>query len=146
MNKEKHIRFDWAIKRLLRQKANFVILEGFLSELLFDDIKIQEIIESEGNKEEALDKFNRVDILVKDKNDDLILIEVQNEKQDDYFHRMNYAQAKLISEHIHAGDEYNKICFSNTCRAYTVCCFAYLYKNVYICSINSLQKFIAVPR
>ena len=25
------IRFDWAIKRLLRQKANFVVLEGFLS-------------------------------------------------------------------------------------------------------------------
>ena len=37
---KKLIRFDWAIKRLLRIKANFVVLEGFLSELLFDDIKI----------------------------------------------------------------------------------------------------------
>ena len=26
---DKYIRFDWAIKRLLRQKANFDVLEGF---------------------------------------------------------------------------------------------------------------------
>jgi hypothetical protein len=30
MEKSNYIRFDWAIKRLLRQKANFVVLEGFL--------------------------------------------------------------------------------------------------------------------
>lgn len=28
---EKLIRFDWAIKRLLRDKANFSVLEGFFS-------------------------------------------------------------------------------------------------------------------
>lgn len=30
---EKLVRFDWAIKKILRSKANFGILEGFLSEL-----------------------------------------------------------------------------------------------------------------
>ncbi|MCI5211627.1 MAG: hypothetical protein D3910_23250 [Candidatus Electrothrix sp. ATG2] len=35
---KRHIRFDWTIKRLLRQKANFGILEGFLSELLKEDV------------------------------------------------------------------------------------------------------------
>ncbi|MCU0375705.1 MAG: hypothetical protein MUF24_10390 [Chitinophagaceae bacterium] len=34
------ISFDWAIKRLLRQKANYAILEGFLSELLRRDVVI----------------------------------------------------------------------------------------------------------
>ena len=34
----KLVSFDWAIKRLLRSKANFGVLEGFLSELLRDDI------------------------------------------------------------------------------------------------------------
>jgi len=34
------IRFDWAVKRLLRNKANYGILEGFLSELTGEDIKI----------------------------------------------------------------------------------------------------------
>ncbi|MBP7215526.1 MAG: hypothetical protein KBA52_07820 [Candidatus Kapabacteria bacterium] len=47
---KKLIRFDWAIKRLLRNKSNFVVLEGFLSELLFDDIKIEQILESESNQ------------------------------------------------------------------------------------------------
>ena len=109
MAAQKHIRFDWAIKRLLRQKANFDVLEGFLSELLKFDVKIQEILESEGNKQDESDKFNRVDLLAKDENDDLILIEVQNEKEHDYFHRMNYAQAKLITEHIDSGDDYAQV-------------------------------------
>lgn len=58
------ISFDWALKRLLRNKANFAILEGFLSELLKEDISIQEILESESNKEDRRDKYNRVDIKV----------------------------------------------------------------------------------
>ena len=36
-----------------------------------------EILESESNKENEEDKHNRVDILVKDQNGDLIIIEVQ---------------------------------------------------------------------
>ncbi|MCL2131193.1 MAG: Rpn family recombination-promoting nuclease/putative transposase, partial [Lentimicrobiaceae bacterium] len=58
------ISFDWAMKRLLRSKANFDVLEGFLSELLRREIKIKNIAESEGNKADKEDKFNRVDILV----------------------------------------------------------------------------------
>ena len=61
-NKRKLISFDWAIKRILRSKANFEILEGFLSELLFEDITILEILESESNQEQKDDKFNRLDI------------------------------------------------------------------------------------
>ena len=56
------IRFDWAIKKLLRQKANFQILEGFLSSLLKEEIIIQNIIESESNQSEYNDKYNRVDV------------------------------------------------------------------------------------
>jgi predicted transposase/invertase (TIGR01784 family) len=106
---DKHIRFDWAIKKLLRHKSNFVILEGFLSELLKEDIFIQEILESESNKQTFEDKFNRVDILVKNLKGQLFFIEVQNEKSHNYFHRMNYGQAKLISEHIFSGDDYDAI-------------------------------------
>ncbi len=107
--KGKHIKFDWAIKRLLRNKANFEILEGFLSELLMFDVKIEEILESESNQDYESDKFNRVDILVKDTSENFMLIEVQNERQDDYYHRMLYGQAKLISERLDIGDEYGKL-------------------------------------
>jgi predicted transposase/invertase (TIGR01784 family) len=109
MTPEKHIRFDWAIKKLLRNKVNFEILEGFLSELLMEDLKVIEIIESESNKHHFIDKSNRVDILVKNHRGDLILIEVQNEREHDYFHRMNYGQAKLISEHLFQGNKYSEI-------------------------------------
>jgi len=44
------ISFDWAMKKLLRSKANFDILEGFLSELLKENLTILEILESESNK------------------------------------------------------------------------------------------------
>ena len=44
MPKRKLISFDWAMKKLLRSKANFKILEGFLSELLKEDVRIQEIL------------------------------------------------------------------------------------------------------
>ena len=87
------IRFDWAIKRLLRNKANFGILEGFLSELLEDDIKIENILESESNKENAANKLNRVDLLVKNSKGELIIIEVQNDYQADYLLRMLFGTA-----------------------------------------------------
>ncbi|MFP4289923.1 MAG: Rpn family recombination-promoting nuclease/putative transposase, partial [Bacteroidales bacterium] len=105
----KHIRFDWAMKRLLRNKANFDVLEGLLSVLLNDTIKIKEVLESASNKADEDDKFNVLDILVKNAKDELVLIEVQNERENDYFHRMNYAQAKLTSEHLYEGDAYGKI-------------------------------------
>ena len=46
--KDRYIRFDWAIKRLLRQKANFGVLEGFLTVFLGEKITIVELLESEG--------------------------------------------------------------------------------------------------
>ena len=103
------IRFDWAIKRLLRNKANFGILEGFLSELLFDDIHIEKILESEGNQDADDDKYNRVDILTSNSKKELIIIEIQNTYEIDYFHRMSYGTAKTISENLSLGDKYSKV-------------------------------------
>lgn len=114
MQTRKHIRFDWAIKRLLRQKANFGILEGFLSELLKEDIRIQEIPDSESNKENEADnrvarRFNRVDILVKNDKNELIIIEIQNSYALDYFLRVLYGISKAITEHMKEGDKYSDV-------------------------------------
>lgn len=106
---KKLIRFDWAIKRLLRNKANFVVLEGFLSELLFDNIKIEQILESEGNQEYDDDKFNRVDILTHNSKNELIIIEIQSTYEIDYFHRMAYGVSKSISENLKLGQKYSEI-------------------------------------
>jgi predicted transposase/invertase (TIGR01784 family) len=106
---KKLIRFDWAIKRLLRNKANFAVLEGFLSELLFESITIKQILESEGNQETENDKFNRVDILTENSKNELIIIEIQNTYEIDYFQRMTYGVSKNISENLSLGQAYENI-------------------------------------
>ncbi len=70
----KLISFDWAVKKILRSKANFGILEGFLSELLKEDIKIKQLLESESNKDIAISKQNRVDLLVENTKGELFVI------------------------------------------------------------------------
>lgn len=106
---KKLIRFDWAIKRLLRNKANFAVLEGFLSELLFDNIRIEQILESESNQTIDDDKFNRVDILTQNSKNELIIIEIQSTYEIDYFHRMAFGVSKSISENLKLGQKYSEI-------------------------------------
>ena len=106
---KKLISFDWAIKRLLRNKANFVVLEGFLSELLFDNIKIEQILESESNQETEDGKYNRVDILTQNSKHELLIIEIQSTYEIDYFHRMAFGVSKSISENHRLGSKYEEI-------------------------------------
>lgn len=107
--KDKYIRFDWAIKRLLRQKANFGVLEGFLTVFIGEPIKIIDILESEGNQQEADDKFNRVDIKAKNSKGDIIIVEIQNTSELYYLERVLYGVAKAITEHINLGNTYKEV-------------------------------------
>lgn len=107
--KDKYIRFDWAIKRLLRNKANFGVLEGFLTVLLGEKIQIMEILESEGNQQREDDKFNRVDIKARNSKDEIILVEVQNTRELYYLERILYGVAKAIAEHIDLGGIYANV-------------------------------------
>ena len=107
--KDRCIRFDWAIKRLLRQKANFDVLEGFLTVFLNEKVKIMEILESEGNQVSADDKFNRVDIKAKNSKGEIIIVEVQNTSELYYLERILYGVAKAITEHIKLGNTYQEV-------------------------------------
>ena len=106
---ENYIRFDWAMKRLLRNKANHAVLEGFLSSLIGKKFKIQRFLESESNQEDETDKYNRVDILAENENGELCIIEVQNNRELTYFHRMLYGVSKAITEYIGLGSPYDKV-------------------------------------
>lgn len=107
--KNQTIRFDWAMKRLLRNKANFSVLEGLLTTLLDEKIVIQKLLESESNQEDEYDKYNRVDILAEDSKGELLLIEVQNNNEYAYFQRMLFGTSKLVTEYINRGDNYDKV-------------------------------------
>jgi len=106
MATRKLISFDWAIKNILRNKANFDILEGFLSELLKDELSIIEILESESNKDSKINKFNRVDLKVKSEKHGLIIIEIQYEYEIDFFSRILWSSSKVISEQLEEGKAY----------------------------------------
>jgi predicted transposase/invertase (TIGR01784 family) len=105
----KLISFDWAIKKILRSKANFGILEGFLSELLFTDITILEVLESESNQELENSKSNRVDIKVTDSEKRILIIEIQYSRELDYLQRILFASSKVISEHLPKGAAYSEV-------------------------------------
>ncbi|WP_455640302.1 Rpn family recombination-promoting nuclease/putative transposase [Parabacteroides sp.] len=104
--KDNYIRFDWAIKRLLRQKANFGVLEGLLTVLLNEKVEIIELLESESNQQAIDDKFNRVDIKAKNSKGEIIIVEVQNTRELTFLERILYGVAKAITEHISLGSSY----------------------------------------
>ena len=103
------IRFDWAAKRILRDKANFGVFEGLITVLLGEKITIAEILESESNQNDENDKFNRVDIKAKNTKGEIILVEIQQTRQFYFLQRMLYGVAKTITEHIGIGNKYDKV-------------------------------------
>ena len=112
----KYIRFDWAMKRLLRDKANFSVLEGLLTTLLNEKITINKLLESESNQEDEYDKQNRVDLLAENDKGELFIIEVQNNTEYAYFQRMLFGTSKLITEYIRSCFEFlQKVFFLSGC-------------------------------
>ena len=108
-NERTLVSFDWAMKNILRDKANFDVLEGFLSALLEEEIRVVALLESEANQEHATDKFNRVDLLVQDAAGTAFIIEVQYSYATHYLKRLLFGTAKLITEQMEVGDEYSNV-------------------------------------
>ena len=104
-----YIRFDWAIKRMLRDKANFVILEGLISVLLNNKVKITEVLESESNQQTVEDKFNRVDLMVKSEDGEIFIVEVQLTRDLHFMKRILYGTSKAVTEHIKLGESYKNV-------------------------------------
>lgn len=105
----KYIRFDWAAKRMLRDKANFGVFEGLITVLLNEPVHIVEILESESNQDYIDDKYNRVDIKARNSKDEIILVEIQQTRELYYLERVLYGVAKTITEHISLGEKYDKV-------------------------------------
>ena len=109
MAADKYIRFDWAAKKILRDKENYGILEGLITVLFGEPIHIIDILESESNQECATDKFNRVDIKARNSKDEIIIVEIQLIRELYYLERILYGVAKAITEHISLGQTYQQV-------------------------------------
>jgi len=109
MPNKKLVRFDWAMKYILRNKANFDVLEAFLSNLLKEEIKVLDILESESNMEAENRKFNRVDLKCKDSQGRQIIIEIQNQREADYLQRLLWGTSKAVVEGLRLGSRYSEV-------------------------------------
>jgi len=107
--KTKLIRFDWAMKNLLRDKANFDILEGFLTAVLRQEVSIIKILESESNVPDIDPKLNRVDILIQDQQQRYVRIEIQNCHITAYLERILFGVSKVIVDNVKSGEDYREI-------------------------------------
>ena len=109
MINEKYIRFDWAVKRMLRDKANFAVLEGLMTVLIGEQVKIEEILESEGNQNAPDDKYNRVDVMARNSKGEYIIVEVQLSREVHFLERMLYGVSKVVTDNIRLGEMYDKV-------------------------------------
>ncbi|ONI45491.1 hypothetical protein AN641_04025 [Candidatus Epulonipiscioides gigas] len=109
MNERKLVSFDYAMKYLLRQKDNFDILEGFLTDLLGFDVIVVEILESESNKIAEIDKGNRVDLIIKDQNNQRIAIKIQYAPEQDYLERIIWETSRIIIDNLEQGKQYKDV-------------------------------------
>ena len=114
MAKDKYVRFDWAAKRMLRNTANFGVLEGLITVLLGRKVQIVETIESEPIPQydmvrDVQDYRNRTCFFAKDSCDETFLIELHFVRLLYYYERILYGVAKSITEHIQLGDKYDKV-------------------------------------
>ncbi len=106
---KKLVRFDWAMKYMLRNKANFDVLEAFISNLLKEEITVLEILESEGNREAENRKFNRVDLKCKDSKERQIIIEIQNQREVDYLQRILWGTSNAVVESLELGSKFSEV-------------------------------------
>lgn len=109
MADRKIVSFDWAIKNILRDKANYDVLEGFLYALLKEKITITKLAESESNQDNFEMKFNRVELLAVDEKGEHIIIEVQYSPEQSYFKRLLYGTSKDIIDNIKSGSDYSDV-------------------------------------
>ncbi len=105
----KIVSFDWAIKTILRDKANADVLEGLLSSLFEREVTVVDLLESEGNQEEAALKFNRVDVLAKLDGGEEVIIEVQYESEVGFIKRLLYGTSKAIVDTLSLGESYSQV-------------------------------------
>ncbi len=108
--KKQYVWFDWAVKRMLRNKANFEILEGFISVMIGKkNLKILEVLESEGNQDSTMSKYNRVDVKARTSDGEIVIIEVQVIREMDFLERVLFGVAKAITEQVEVGEPYSRI-------------------------------------
>lgn len=109
MAKDKYVRFDWAAKRMLRDKANFCVLEGLITVLLGEEVHIENLLPSAIINDVHYDRFPALRIEATNSKDEKIIVEIQITRELYYLECLCYGVPHSITEHIHLGESYEKV-------------------------------------
>lgn len=99
------VSFDWALKGILRDQANFDVLAGFLSALLAEEVQVVRLLESGASQGCAADS-NRIDLLVQDRQGVSLIVVLQSSYTSRDLIRLPIEAAHLIMQHLEAGKRY----------------------------------------
>ena len=105
MDERKLITFDYAVKYLLREKNDYGVLSGFLSELMDRDVVVTGLLGEETNKIDKDEKINRVDLKAKIDDGEFVVFEIQFHQESDFFGKVLFGVSKALTEQVKEGDE-----------------------------------------
>lgn len=97
---ENYIRFDWAMKRLLRQRDNYAVLEGLLTILLNMQVRILLIIDSTPYKDDDIPERFRMNLLIANEKDECALVEIQNNNEYAYYQRVIFGLSSQLTDFV----------------------------------------------
>lgn len=95
-----YIRFDWAMRQLLRQKANYVVLEGLLTTLLKEPVHILFALDSTPYRNDDISKNYRMNLLISNKKEDCALVEIQNNNEYAFYQRVIFGLSGQLTDFI----------------------------------------------
>jgi len=101
------VSFDFALKYLLRAERDYVVLNGFLSELLGQKVEVKSLDDVENIKEDKDDKTNRVDMRAQINGGEIVLFEIQFIQEFDFLGRVLFGVSSAIVDQVKAGKFYN---------------------------------------
>ena len=107
------ISFDYAIKYLLKDKADYDIVEGFISALIaqegYKPVKIKALLDAESNKESKLLKRSIADLIVEDEEGNNYIIEIDRAYTHLFLHKAVFNTSRLIVDNLGTNQDYLKI-------------------------------------
>ena len=109
MAHDKYIRFDWAAKKILRDKSNFCILEGLITVLLDEPIQIIELLEKETYLPDNSDIHDRIFFKTINAKNEIILVEIHTIRLLYFIECISFDVAASFTEHIQLGDKYDQV-------------------------------------
>jgi hypothetical protein len=109
----RYTHFDWSMKRLLRDKAGFAVLNGFLTTLMGrskrNPVEILRVLENDDNTRTPLTRSNSAIVLATDGWGSNIAFNLQNITQKDYHCRIYFGAPKAPCDFETAGTFYGSI-------------------------------------